>query len=113
MIQPILCGWLLYLAVMAALMTASAGPRTWLGRLGAAATVIALGRAVTLWWPLGRTYFVPLGSAGDVDLLTFGPDVAIFAIALVHLLFAPRQDTRLIALLLAGAATLPVLLHVW
>ena len=49
----------------------------------------------------------------EVDLLRFLPDLGVFLIAAGILVGNRRQDTRLIALLLAGASLFPLSLHFW
>jgi len=112
-LQPILCGWFGYLAILALLMTASAGWHTWLGKLGAVAAVAAASRAVAVWRPLFGSAHVRVGAAGTVDLVTVVPDGLVLVVAVVALVAARRQDTRLIALLLVGAALFPLALYFW
>ncbi len=112
MTQTILCGWFLYLAVLAGLMAASAGARTWLGRLGGLAAGAALVRVVLLWRPIGGVT-VDDGPLAGIELITLGLEACVLVAGLAGLAAAPRQDTRLIALLLAGAAVFPIALYFW
>ena len=113
MIQTVLFGWFLYMAVLAALIAASAGWGTWIGKLAVAAAVAALLGAVQVWWPLVGPVFVALGPLGAVDLSTLLPDLIVLGVGLAALFAAPRQDTRLIGLLLAGSALFPIATYFW
>lgn len=101
---PVLCGWYLYLAVLALLQALSARARSWLGLLSIGGVVVALLEVVWLYWP----GWVP---AGWLPWLQLGGAVYLVAIGLLGLAFGGRQDTRLIGLLLAGAALLPIVLY--
>ncbi len=112
MTQTILCGWFLYLAVLAGLMAASAGPRTWLGWLGGLAAGAALARVVVLWRPIAGVT-VDRGPLAGIELVALGMEACALAAGLAGLVAGRRQDTRLIALLLAGAAVFPIALYFW
>lgn len=94
-----LCGWYAYEAVLAGLMAASAGPRTWLGRIGWAAAAVAV---FTL---LAQRAVMTTGPQ-----LQLGAKVAVLVAGVAGLALGRRADTRLIALLLAAAAAVPVVL---
>lgn len=100
--QQLLCGWYLYMLVLSVLTALSAGMRT---RLGALAGVGVLASALLL-----VTVFRPL-PWGNVEQVTLTAKLVVLAVALLVLLAARREDTRLIALLLAGTSLLPVVLH--
>jgi hypothetical protein len=113
LLQPVLCGWTLYMAVLALLAALSAGRRSRSGRLALLALGFCLAAIVMLWWPLGRPWRLAWEPLAEVDLLRFLPDLAVFLIAAGILVGNRRQDTRLIALLLAGASLFPLSLHFW
>ncbi len=100
--QSFLCGWYLYLTVLSGLMTASAGRQTWIGRLG----MVAFAASVLLLLAVYGTVSLPA-----VEMVTLGAKIVPVVAGLAALAFAPRQDTKLIGLLLAGAAAMPVYLH--
>lgn len=112
-LQPVLCGWTLYMAILALLTALSAGPRSRSGRLALLAMGFCLAASVLLWWPLGRTWRVAWKPLAGVDLIRFLPDLGVFLIAAGILFGHRREDTRLIALLLAGASLFPLALHFW
>lgn len=98
-----LCGWFGYMAVLAALMTASAGTRTSIGKLAAVATAVAVLLVVSLYrWPFG-----------NYEIWSLAAEVFVLLTAVLAYVAAPRSDTRHIALLLAAASALPVALHFW
>lgn len=100
---PVLCAWYIYLAILSLLMALSAGPRTWLGILALVATGVSALQVVWLYWP----GWVPGEWLAGLQL---GGAVLAAVVGLLGLAFGPRQDTKLIALLLAGAAVLPIFL---
>lgn len=104
MLTNFLCGWYFYLAILTGLMSASAGPRTWVGRVGIVAAIVAL-----VSMPL--QYWVPAALVESMDALRIGGDVALLAAGLVGLAGGRRQDTRLIALIVAAVAVLPIFLY--
>jgi hypothetical protein len=108
MIQTVLFGWFLYMALLAALVAASAGWGTWIGKLAVVAALVSLFSAVQLYWPIISPRFVTLGSMEAVDLTTLLPELFILGTGLAALAAAPRQDTKLIGLLLAGSSLLPI-----
>lgn len=113
MLQPVLCGWTLYMAVLALLTALSSGTRSRSGRAALLAVGLCLLAVVLLWRPLGGPWRVAWKPLADVDLLRFLPDLGVFLIAAGILVGNRRQDTRLIALLLAGASLFPLSLHFW
>jgi hypothetical protein len=101
-IQTVLCGWYIYLAVLCGLMSASAGRGTWLARLGWLGVLASLLLLLTLYGTV---------SLPALAQVTLGAKFVPLAAGLLALAFAPRQDTKLIGLLLAGATALPIYLH--
>ena len=101
-IQTVLCGWYVYLAVLSVLLSLSAGRGTWLGWLGLLSAV-ANGLTLTLLYG-----WVSLPAMQWATLVV---NAVPLVVGLLALGLAPRQDTKLIGLLLAGAAALPVYLH--
>jgi hypothetical protein len=103
-----LCTWFAYMTVLAVLAALSAGPRTTLGLAAGVAAVCCAALALTQFWvpPL------PLLSA-NWDLVTLLLGAVPLVIGGLLMARAPRQDTKLIALLLAGSSLLPLLLHFW
>lgn len=97
--EAFLCGWYAYEAVLAGLMTASAGRRTWVGRAGVAAA------AVAVYTLLAQRDWVATSPA-----LFLGAKFAVLLAGIAGLALGRRADTRLIALLLAAAAAVPVVL---
>lgn len=95
----LICGWYAYEAVLAGLMAASAGGRTWLGRIGMGATVIAV-----------YLLFARLDVVATRPALFIGGNIAVMAAGVAGLFFSRRSDTRQIALLLAASAAVPVAL---
>ncbi|MBK6770010.1 MAG: hypothetical protein IPG72_13555 [Ardenticatenales bacterium] len=98
-LEQFLCGWYFYEAVLAALMAASAGGRTWLGRSGMAAAVLAL--------------YVLLAQRDVVatqPTVFLAAKIAVPVVGILGLVFARRSDTRQIALLLAFSGSVPVVL---
>lgn len=93
------CGWYAYEAVLAGLMAASAGGRTWLGRSGMAAAVIAV-----------YLLFAQLDVVATGPAWFIGGNIAVLVAGVAGLVFARRSDTRQIALLLAASAAVPVAL---
>lgn len=99
--RPFLAAWFIYLAVMALLMSASAGRRTLVGGLGlSGAAAAALLLAMLVRWPFPNYEQVGLAA-----------EVVVVAAGVVGLALARREDTRLIALLLTGAALVPILIR--
>ena len=113
MLQPILCGWYLYMAVLALLLALSAGPASRGGRLafvGLAATLLA---TLLTWRSLPWVWTVDWPPLVGLNLLRFLPDLTVLLVGAVLLIGHRRQDTRLIALLLTGAALFPLALFFW
>jgi hypothetical protein len=110
-IQTVLFGWFLYMALLAALVAASAGWGMWIGKLAVVAALVSLFGAVQLYWPFVSPRFVTLGSLEAVDLTTLLPVLFILGTGLTALIAAPRQDTKLIGLLLAGSAVFPIVTY--
>ena len=107
-IQLMLCGWYGYMAVLAVLAALSAGPRTGLGLLALLGAAAAGALAVLLFWS------VPLpGLVANRTALTFALNLVPVVVGLAQVLFAPRQDTKLIGVLLAGSSALPLSLYFW
>jgi len=104
LLVPFLCGWYVYLAILATLMAASAGGRTAIGRLAQVATAVAVVQLVMLYW-------VPRALRPGIVPIRLGADAFLLAVGLIGLLRAPRQDTKLIALLLAFVSLLPLGLY--
>mgnify|MGYP001357003482 CR=1 FL=1 len=98
-LEQFLCGWYVYEAVLAALMAASAGGRTRLGRLGIAAAGPAPPR------PLAHR-----GLGATQPAVFLAAKIAVPVVGILGLLFARRSDTRQIALLLAFSGSVPVVL---
>ena len=93
------------MGLLAALTAASADPRSWSRRAAVASTVASLVLLVALYaWPLPAAWLAPA---------ELGLKVGVLGAGLFVLARARRTDTRLIALLLAGAAVLPVFLSFW
>lgn len=109
-IQALLCGWYIYMTVMSGLMTLSAGPRTRIGRLATLSTLVCVVLLGANFRPFLPSFPVDVGPYTAVDLGHLAPHLVVMVAAGAALLRAPRQDTRLIALLLAGASLLPALL---
>jgi hypothetical protein len=113
-LQLILCGWNLYMAVLALLMAFSAGPRSRSGRLAFLAMGLCLAITALLWrsveLPARLLAWWPLEAVGPLPFL---PELGILLIAVGILIGHRRQDTRLIALLLAGTSLFPLALHFW
>lgn len=109
-IQTLLCGWYIYMAVLGGLMSLSAGRSTGMGRLSALAGLLCLALIGLNWWPLLPVWAVDIGPYAGIDLASLLPHLVVLAVALLALFRAPRTDTRLIGLLLAGASLLPVAL---
>jgi hypothetical protein len=107
-LQWMLCGWYVYMAVLAGLATLSAGPRTKHGLVAAVALVACVLLLVTVWWVPGLPL---LASNWNLVTLVLGAVPLVAGGLLIAL--APRQDTKLIALLLAGSSLLPLVLHFW
>lgn len=107
-IQLMLCGWYAYMAILAVLATLSAGPRTVLGLLGITGALAAGSLVVLLFW----TPPLP-GLWAQRTAITFALNLVPVLAGLVLLLFAPRQDTKLIGVLLAGSSALPLILYFW
>jgi hypothetical protein len=105
-----LCGWYAYMAVLAVLATMSAGAGTALGRAAIAAALSCALLMAGNWWAIIPSMPADLGPYSDIDLARLAPHLLILGVAFAALLRAPRQDTRLIALLLAGAGILPMAL---
>ena len=103
MILPFLAAWFIYLVVLSALLAASAGWRTALGRLsvvaGLASALLAL---ALLRWPFGH-----------YEALALGGPLLIAATGGAGLAAGRREDTRLIALMLLAAAAVPLAIAVW
>lgn len=97
-LQPILCGWYIYMAVLSFLLALSAGPRTRIGLLGGLSGIVSL-------------IMVPELFTGYGASLTLGAKLFVLATALISLFFSKRSDTRMIALLLVVAAAFPLFLH--
>jgi hypothetical protein len=102
--------------VLSGLMRLSAGRRGTIGRLAVLALLLSLLQIILLWWSpgawleawgLNSARFVDIGPYADRDLVNLLPKLGLLAIASFTALRAKRQDTRLIALLLAGAAIFP------
>jgi hypothetical protein len=100
--QNLLCGWFLYLTILSALTALSAGPRSKLGLLAWAAAGCGLFLLLTLFGTLD----VP-----RLGMLELAAKVYILAAGALVLLVSRREDTRLIALLLTGAAVFPLVLY--
>lgn len=100
MLQPMLFAWYIFMIVLALLMRASAGGRSWAGRLALVAVILDVVLLVTLLRPLSFQ-----------QIVTLGAPVGVLIIGLLAASRAPRQDTRLIALLLAGSAIFPLVLY--
>lgn len=111
MLQPMLCGWFGYMALLGLLMGASAGWGSRLGKLAGLVTLVSAWRALAMVRPVGPNLY--LERWPSINLATFLLEGLVLAIALWALARAPRQDTRLIALLLAGSALLPLALYFW
>jgi hypothetical protein len=97
-----LCGWYVYMAVLAGLTAASAprGTQRWLAGVLAGFSVVLL--VSLFWWPFGALETVAL----TLKLMTLVGATWITVAG-------RRQDTRLIALMLAFAAGLTVAFHFW
>lgn len=93
------CGWYAYEAVLAGLMAASAGGRTWLGRVGMGTVVIAV-----------YLLLAQLDVVGTRPAWFVGGNIAVLAAGVAGLVLSRRSDTRQIALLLAASAAVPVAL---
>jgi hypothetical protein len=108
MLQTILCGWYVYLAVLALLAAASAGRETWTGR-------VALAGAVCCGLVVLFLYWVPPWPAmqDHMDAITTALKVAVLAVGVIVIVGGRRQDTKLIGVLLAGTAALPLFLNFW
>lgn len=104
MLTNFLCGWYLYLAILTGLMSASAGPRTWLGRIGIAAAVVAV-----VSMPL--QYWVPAVLVHSMGSLRIAGDLFLLAVGAVGIVAGRREDTKLIALIVVAVAALPVFLY--
>jgi hypothetical protein len=97
-----LLAWHGYTAVLGLLMALSARRRSLVRAfgLGAAVAAVALGFEILLAYPAPPVVMLSakwlIGGAGAAGLVAGG-----------------RDDTRLIALLLTGAAVLPLFLHYW
>jgi hypothetical protein len=102
-VRAFLLAWYLYLMVVALLMAASAGRRTPSWLLGLVGGLAAGALALRLLAP-----GLAPGSA-----VTLAASVTIALAGLAGLVTARREDTRLIALILAAAGALPVLLYFW
>ena len=113
MLQPVLCGWYLYLSVMALLLALSAGPASRSGRLALLALAATLLSNVLTWRPLPWSWSLAWPPLAGVNLLRMLPDLVAFAVGTGILLLHRRQDTRLIALLFTGAAIFPLALFFW
>ena len=109
-IQALLCGWYIYMTLMSGLMTLSAGPRTRIGRLASLSALVCVLLLVANFRAILPAHPIDIGPYAAVDLGHLAPHLVIVVAAVIALLRAPRQDTRLIALLLAGASLLPALL---
>ena len=94
-----LCGGYVYEAVLAGLMAASAGGRTWLGRLGMAAAVLAI-----------YVLFAQRNIVATQPTVFLAAKVAVPVVGILGLVFARRSDTRQIALLLTFSGAVPVVL---
>jgi hypothetical protein len=86
--------------VLTLLLAASAGARTKLGRLALLAALASAGLAWSLFRPV---------APAQALLAANGYVAAVAALGLL----GRRRDTRLIALLCAGAAALPLALSLW
>jgi hypothetical protein len=86
---------------MGLLLALSAGKSTALGRLALVTTLASLVTMVSIYRPL----------AGENSLLV--AKSLVLAVGVLGVAMGRRTDTRLIALLFAAAAALPVLLTVW
>jgi hypothetical protein len=106
--QLMLCGWYIYMAVLAGLAALSAGPRTGLGLLALAGAGAAAVLVLLLFWSPP----IP-GLSTYRTAVTFGLTLVPVAAGLAQIVAAPRQDTKLIGVLLAGASALPLLLYFW
>ena len=104
MLRSFLCGWYIYLAVLSGLMAASAGPKTRVGRVGIAGVLVA---AVSV--PL--QYWVPGILVASMGWLRLAGDLFLLAVGLIGLIAGRRQDTKLIALLVAAVVALPIFLY--
>jgi hypothetical protein len=106
--QLMLCGWYGYMAVLAVLAALSAGPRTASGLLAIGAALAAgLLVALLFWTP-------PLpGLWAQRTAFTFTLNLVPVLAGLALVLLAPRQDTKLIGVLLAGSSALPLILYFW
>jgi hypothetical protein len=98
-VQPMLFAWYIFMIVLAVLLRASAGKRSWVGQAALVAVLLAILLLVTLLRPV--TY---------QQAITLGAPIAVLVIGLLATVRAPRQDTRLIGLLLAGSAIFPLVL---
>lgn len=102
-------GWYLLLVLLAALAAMSAGLRTWSGLLAfAAAAAAGLLLVTTLFGVPGAAALANNWTAVSTALvgLCLGTGVVL-------MVAARRQDTKLIALLLAGASLLPLAAFYW
>ena len=97
-LQPILCGWYFYMAILSLLLALSAGPRTRIGKLAGLAGLVSLA-------------MVPALFTGIAAGFTLAAKLFVMATALVGLLLGKRSDTKLIAVLLVVAAIFPLFLH--
>ena len=108
-LEPFLCGWYLYMLVLAGLMLLSSGRRTRRGYVAGFACLCILVLMASLWLSFDA-YFIAIGPYPSVDLFRLLPKLVILAISADTALRADRQDTRLIALLLLAATALPLAL---
>jgi dolichyl-phosphate-mannose--protein O-mannosyl transferase len=86
---------------MGLLLALSAGRSTVMGRLALLATLASLAAMVSVYRPLASEGALLMAKS------------AVLAVAVLGMVLGRRTDTRLIALLFAAAAALPVLLTVW
>lgn len=102
MLGQVLCGWHIYLAVLCLLMALSAGTRTGLGRLAQVAMAASVAQVVLL--------YQPGWAGGHLEAIKMGGSIVVVVVTIIGVLAAKRQDTRLIAILAAGAAIVPLFL---
>lgn len=107
-LQWLLCAWFGYMAILALLAMLSAGPRTRPGGIAALALITSLVLMVTQFWVPSLPLLSTNWSTLSLILL-----VLPLLVGLALLALAPRQDTKLIALLLAGSSLLPLVLYFW
>ena len=101
-LAQMLCGWYAYLAVLSLLAALSSGPRT-RSRVVAA---VACGASLILVVAL-------MASLSIAPYVLVALKVTVVVAGALILAFNRREDTRLIALLITGAALIPLALHFW